>query len=139
MNDLKFAFCQLLKNPGFTAVDVTFREPTRLLPHFLHAVAGCDFQTGHKHDVNDLVIIRLIVAVNEQFAPAGSQSDAIFMLHEQPTAVSNVNQKRTEGLYMKQSSNFVSFHLFDDSLRRNRGKRRKTSCRPLIARPMEFR
>ena len=124
MHDLRFAFRQLLKNPGFTAVAMPGGARTRLLARLPRSVARREFKTRDQQNVHDLVIVGPVVAVNEHLAPAGGQGDVILMFHEQPATVSHMNDKRPKGAIVKQLPNLVCFHAPDDSPKLLSGKAR---------------
>ena len=110
MNDLRYAFRQLLKNPGFTAVAVMCGAVARSLARLPRPVARRDFETRDQQDVHDLVFVGSVMAVNEHFAPAGGQGDVILMFHEQPAAVSHMKDKRSKRSIVKQPPDFIGFH-----------------------------
>jgi hypothetical protein len=120
MNDLRYAFRQLRKNPGTTAV-----ASVRSLARLPRPVACRDFETRHQQDVHDLVFVGSVMAVNENLAPAGSQGDVILMFHEQPAAVSHMNEKRSKRSIVKQLPDFIGFHAANVSRIHNHSKNRK--------------
>ena len=118
MTDLKFAFRQLLKNPGFAAVTPC------LLSGFRRAVAGRRFEPGDHKDVHNLIIIGLVVTVNQHGAPAGGQRDEILVFHQQPATISHVDDEWAEWLRVKQLPYFVGFHFPNHTRRLTLGKTR---------------
>ena len=125
MNDLKFAFRQLLKNPGFTAVAVRCYARAPSLARLLCPIARRDFETRDQQDVHDLVIVGFVMAVNEHFTPAGGQGDVILVFHQQSAPVSRMNDKGAKRSIVKQLPDFIGFHVSNDSRRLASGKPRK--------------
>ena len=68
------------------------------------------FKTSDQHEINHVIIIRFISAVEKHFAAAGGQRNVVFMLDQEPSSVSAVHKKRAERLSMKQFSNFIGLH-----------------------------
>jgi hypothetical protein len=113
----------LLKNPGTTALALLCGAGTRSLARL--PVACRDLETRHQQDVHDLVFVGSVMAVNENLASAGSQGDVILMFHEQPAAVSHMNEKRSKRSIVKQLPDFIGFHAANVSRIHNHSKNRK--------------
>ena len=80
-----------------------------LFVRFARAVLGQNLQPCHQQHVYDLVIaIRL---VNDQLAPGRSQSDKVFVLHDDASAVRKVDQEGAKRLHMEEFANFIDLHL----------------------------
>ena len=125
MNDLRYAFRQLLKNPGFTAVAVMCGAGARSLARLPRPVALRDFETRDQKDIHDLVVIRFVMSVKQHFTAARSQRDVIFVLHQQPASIRHMNDKRAKGPFVKQLPDFIRFHVCKDSQACVSGKERK--------------
>lgn len=125
MNDLRFAFRQVLMNLAFTVRAMPFQEPVRSLPCFFRAVARRDFETRDQKDIHDLVVIRFVMSVKQHFTAARSQRDVIFVLHQQPASIRHMNDKRAKGPFVKQLPDFIRFHVCKDSQACVSGKERK--------------
>ena len=82
----------------------------RSVAGFPDAVARRHLMARDQQDVDPLVIIGLVMAVDQHFAPARGQRDEIFVLDQQPSAVSHMDEKGAEGLGVKQPPDFIRFH-----------------------------
>ena len=109
MNDLKFAFRQLLTTAGLTVGATRLRSG--LLSRLLWAVARRNLEARNQHDVHDFIIVGFIMPENVHFTPAGGQGDEIRMLHQQTATVSHVNEKGAERLTVEQFPDVIRFHV----------------------------
>lgn len=121
LNDLPSTSRRPLKNPGFDA------EWLGSLLRFRRAVSGNGLESRDHHDVHNLVIIGLVVAVNNYRASAGRQCDKILMLNQQTTAIGHMNGKWSKGPGVKQLSDLIRFHLANNSPVENPSKGGKRS------------
>jgi len=128
MNDLRYVFRQLLKNPGFTAGAMTSHACPDSLACLPRAIARRHFKARDQESVHNLVIIGPVMAVNQDFAPARGQRDEIFVLDQQTAAVSHMDEKGAEGLDMKQPPDFIRFHTPHHNQKPNPRKRRRRPC-----------
>ena len=82
-----------------------------LFPRFPGAVAGRDFEPGDQAQVNHLVVVRPVMAVNEHFMSAGGERDEVLVLDGQPAAIGHMDDKRAKGAGVDQFSNRVRLHV----------------------------
>lgn len=88
-----------------------FQSLTRLL----RAIPCRYFEASNQHEVHDLVIVGLVVAINEHFKPAGRQGHEIFMLHKQTPTVGHMNSERPKRSVMQQLPDFIGFHRSENN------------------------
>ena len=121
MNDLKFAFRQLLKNPGFTAVAVLtlalgIGANTAILSgvRCVMSVAGrlrfLNFHARNKRNIQKIEAIVLAMEHNQR-APRGSQDRKLRVADRKRFVTRQVNGERPERRCPEKRSEFVGAHV----------------------------
>jgi hypothetical protein len=97
-----------------------------LFPVLPGAIPRSDLESGHHHHVHDLIIIRLVMAIDNKLAPTGCQGYKILVFDRETPPVGDVDRKRPERFCMKQFSNFVRLHVQTLLDARSRANSRKS-------------
>jgi hypothetical protein len=115
MTDLKFDLRQLVMKSGFTAAAARYPSRNHSLAPMRCPITCRDFEARDQRDIDDLVIVGFVMAINEHFATAGGHGDIILVLYKQTTPISHMSDKWAKWSIVKQLPDFIGLHTSNDN------------------------